>query len=224
MYTIFNYGTEGKVPEYCFNCHDPATKIVGKTRAEKLSAMVLKGEPMSSEGVTCTACHMAKNVDPKDYDWTAPATYSINSLPPYHSIFRSDLTRSSTLCSSCHDYDNLNLPQPDQPRTPCCDANRNLAMTEYAGQGINCQSCHMRNTMGVKKGGSKIIRTLFSLTGLQRYLDDRNRVSHLMPGGRNADMLKRAVKIKFTGAEIKDGTLQAELELENKAGHSVPNG
>ncbi len=82
----------------------------------------------------------------------------------------------------------------------------------------------MRGIMGVKKGGSKFIRTLFSLAGLQRYLDNRNRVSHLMPGGRNADILKKAVKMKFTSAEVNDGVLQVGLELKNKAGHSVPNG
>lgn len=224
MYTVFNYGTKGKFPEYCFNCHDPATKIAGKSHAEELSVRVLNGESLPSEGVTCAACHMDKNVDPKDYDWTAPATYSINSLPPYHSVFRSDLTLSSALCSSCHDYNALNIPHPEKPTTPCCTVNRDLAKTGYAKQGITCQSCHMRGIMGVKKGGSKFIRTLFSLAGLQRYLDNRNRVSHLMPGGRNADILKKAVKMKFTSAEVNDGVLQVGLELKNKAGHSVPNG
>jgi len=82
MYTINDYETEGKRPEYCFNCHDPATKILGKARAEKLSKKVLNGEFLPSEGVTCTACHMAKDVDPKDYDFTAPATYNGLTLYP----------------------------------------------------------------------------------------------------------------------------------------------
>lgn len=224
MYTIFNYATKGKRPEYCFYCHDPATKLLGRARAEELSIKVLNGEDLPSEGVTCTSCHMVKDVDAKDYDWTAPAAYNVNSVPPYHSVFRSDLTRSSDLCSYCHDYNNLNIPHPEKPTTPCCTVNRGLAKTEYVREGITCQSCHMRDTMEVMKGGSKFIGKLFSLTGLQRYLDDRNRVSHLMPGSRDAEMLKRAVKMRFVSADVQDGMLRVELELENKAGHSIPDG
>ncbi len=224
MYTIFNYSTEGKMPEYCFNCHDPATKFLGKARAEELSRRVLNGEYLPSEGVTCTSCHMVRYVDAKDYDWTAPATYEVNSVPPYHSLFRTDLTRSSELCSSCHDYNGINIPHPEEPTTPCCTVYRGLAKTEYAREGVTCQSCHMRDTMGVMKEKSRFLNWLFSLTGLQRYLDDRGRVSHLMPGSRDPDMLRRAVKMRFLRAEVQKGILQVELELENRTGHSIPDG
>jgi len=82
----------------------------------------------------------------------------------------------------------------------------------------------MRDSMGVMPERSKFVAKLFSLTGLERYLDDRKRVSHLIPGGRDADMLKKAVKMQFVSAEVSNRELRVELELENKAGHSVPNG
>lgn len=227
MYTIFNFGTEGKRPEYCFYCHAPESKILGKEYVTKLSEDVLAGAPVQTEGVTCTVCHMVTRVDPNDYSWFAPATFRTDSVPPYHAVFKTSVTQSSAVCSSCHDYNNLNIPHPEQPTTPCCTVFRGWETTEAAKEGITCQSCHMRDAMDLTPGknfGARSLAALYDATGLQRYLDDRGNVSHLMPGGRNEEMLKKAVVLRFADVGHSENRLIVELELENKAAHSIPDG
>ena len=223
MYTIFNFGTEGKRPEYCFYCHAPESKLLGEEYVRELSEAVLAGGHVPTEGVTCAACHMVTGVDPDDHSWIAPATFEVDSVPPYHAVFRSQDTRSSALCSSCHDYDNMNIPHPEMPTTPCCTVYRGWKDTVAATKGITCQSCHMGDEMGVMAEGSGP-HPLFEATGLDRYLDDRGRVSHLMPGGRNEEMLKRAVEMRISRAVRSGEKLLVDLEIENRAAHNIPDG
>jgi Cytochrome c554 and c-prime len=223
MYTIFDFGTEGKRPEYCFTCHAPESRFMGPDYVEELSRAVLAGEYIPSEGITCAACHMVDDVDPSDHSWIAPAKYRVDSVPPYHALFRSDLTQSSAVCSSCHDYDNINIPHPGKPETACCTTNRELAKTDLAGEGITCQSCHMRDEMDLMPAVAER-SSLYGLTGLERYLDDRGVVSHLMPGSRSEEMLKKAVRMSISGVAVEDDLLVADLEIENLAGHPIPDG
>jgi Cytochrome c554 and c-prime len=223
MYTIFDFGTQGQKPEYCFNCHAPESKVLGDTYIQELSAAVLAGTALPSEGITCGACHMTVEVDVANHDWFAPVVYDINSTPPYHEVYRSEITRSSDLCSPCHDYNNMNIPHPGEETTPCCTVNRGWKETEAAKEGIGCQSCHMRSEMGVAPEESALSR-LYELTGLHRYVDDRNRVSHVMPGSRDTAMLQRAVEMDLREVGREGNLLSATLRIENLAAHNIPDG
>ncbi len=79
--------------------------------------------------------------------------------------------------------------------------------------------------MGVVERGKvqKLKDALFEVTGLMRYRDDRGRVSHLFPGGRSSEMLKKAVKMSIDPEQDNDQVLAAVL-IENLTGHSIPNG
>lgn len=223
MYTIFNFGSKGKRPEYCFYCHAPESKLLGKPYIAKLSSAVLAGNPLPGEGVTCAACHMITKIDPKIHLWTAAAQYDVRSAPPYHALFKTQLTQSSALCSGCHDYDNLNLKHPEKATSRCCTVYRGWETTEAAKKGVTCQACHMGNHMDVMAKGSSP-NPMFALTGLKRYLDDRRHVSHIMPGSRDPAMLKKAIGLEFSTASVKGKRITAVLQIENRAGHNIPDG
>jgi|GEM_PF-2809821 len=222
MYTIFDFGTKGKSPEYCFYCHAPESKLLGAKYVAKLSSQTLSGEPLSSEGVTCAACHMIADVDPNALLWTAPAKYDVSSAPPYHAVFKTATTMGSELCSGCHDYNNLNLPHPDQAQTPCCTVFRGWKDTKAAKNGVTCQDCHMGDAMGVmvEDQPGAMSRAL----GLARYADDRGQVSHVMPGSRSPAMLKKALVMAFSQATTRAGRIEATLSIDNRAGHNIPDG
>ncbi len=222
MYTIFDFGTQGKNPEYCFYCHAPESKLMDKGHVATLSKAVLAGEPIPSEGVTCAACHMISDLDPGAYLWTAAARYDVRAAPAYHARFKTSLTTSSALCTGCHDYDNLNLPKPDHARTPCCTVYRGWEQTAAAKQGVTCQSCHMGDYMDVGPKGRP--SGIYGLVGLSRYLDDRGAVSHVMPGSRSEAMLKKAVVLQVVRARVSDGRLRAEVQIQNRAAHNIPDG
>ena len=92
----------------------------------------------------------------------------------------------------------------------------------------------MGEFMGVVKRGKrqKLSDALFEVTGLMRYRDDRSRVSHLFPGGRSEEMLKKAVRMRIDPEQDNDqvqvaldpDSIGAAVLIENLTGHSIPNG
>ena len=221
MLTIFKYNTQGKHIDFCFTCHAPEVKLKGNT--ETLAEQVLQGRQIQSEGITCTICHSIQSVEDRP-DPEVPVDFNFGLTPPYHMVKRTEVTRSAEMCGSCHDYDNPNFVHPELPGTPCCNINRDWKVTSFARRGVNCQSCHMKDEMGVVERTltDKVSSGLFSLTGLNRYRDVTF-TNHTFPGGRSETMLKRAVAMDI-GYRLSEDEIKATVAIENLTGHSIPNG
>lgn len=221
MLTIFKYNTQGKHLDFCFKCHVPEVKVKGNT--QPLVEQVLQGKPIESEGITCTICHSIESVEDKP-DPEVPVAFGFGPTPPYHQLKRTEVTKVAEMCGICHDYNNPNFPHPELPGTPCCDVNRDWKATRFAQKGINCQSCHMKEEMGVTRLSllDKVQNTLYNLTGLHRYRDI-SYINHSFPGGRSEKMLKRAVQMEMA-PEMSESNIVAKVRIKNLTGHSIPNG
>ena len=226
MYRIYAYNTGGKAPEFCFDCHTAETKL-NPEKARVLHQEIMEGkERLSSEGITCTVCHAVTDV--KDVpDYRVPMSLDPPQVPPFHSVKRTALTTSAKLCSACHDYNTAHFldGRPKEPGPKCCSVNREWKETSYAKKGIGCQACHMREEMGVvqRTTGSRVLEKLYRLVGLQRYRDDRGRVSHLFPGGRSESLLRKSVEMRIKAEQAED-RITAAVILTSRAGHTIPNG
>lgn len=236
MATIFYYNVKAKSPEqrkrwgenleYCINCHAPQTRLTGNHK--ELAEQILKGEKVSSEGVTCTTCHSIKAVEDRP-DPGVPVELDHPLVISYHEARRERLHKKSLLCSACHDYNNphaVDLGDPAVVGVACCTVFRDWKETSFAKRGVTCQSCHMRDEMGVVEKASMFDRLkgwLFKLTNLERYVDDRNRVNHTMPGSHFENMLRKAVDMEIT-AQQSGGRIKATVRITNKTAHSIPNG
>ncbi|RMD93761.1 MAG: hypothetical protein D6813_03515 [Calditrichaeota bacterium] len=221
MLTIFKYNTRGKHIEFCFKCHAPEVKVKGNT--EELARQVLKGEKIESEGISCTICHSIEMVRDEP-DPNVPVEFDFGPTPPFHKVKNTEVTQSAEMCGSCHDYNNPNFVHPDLPGTPCCDVNRDWKKTSFAKKGVTCQSCHMKDEMGLVKLSTmdKLKNVLFGLVGLQSYRDFRY-TNHTFPGGRFEEMLKRAVKMDLDYEKV-DEKIKATVSIQNLTGYSIPNG
>ncbi len=217
MFTIHNL-EEPDRPDKCLYCHAPEAKLLGNE--EELKKRVLEGKVKDGEhGITCVICHSITDA-PETGDSTVPVRLEVPSLPPYHKVRRDRLTTSERLCSSCHNYNSGHRGD-----VPCCTINREWRVTSFARKGISCQSCHMRDRMGVKVPSlwGRIKRSLFALTYLDRYMDDRDRVSHRFPGPRDPDFLRKGVEMVLKLSRDGD-KVTARVEVLNRAGHRIPNG
>jgi formate-dependent nitrite reductase cytochrome c552 subunit len=221
MLTIFKYNTQGEHIEFCFKCHAPEVKVKGNS--DQLAGQVLQGLPIRSEGITCTICHSIESVEDRP-DPEVPVAFDFGRTPPFHKVMNTSVTQSAEMCGSCHDYNTPNFVHPEQPDTPCCDVNRDWKKTSFAQNDVTCQSCHMKDEMGVVELTvmDKIKNGLYQLVGLKRYKDARY-TNHSFPGGRSEEMLKRAVKMNMD-YQIAGNDVAVTVTIENLTGHSIPNG
>ena len=144
---LMSQASHGKIDNFCMGCHTP----VGVVTREATPA----GKNMSeaaTQGVHCEVCHNVSRVTGNG-NGSYVLTPQLHGRPlkfgpykdavsPIHDTAYSQLHTQSEFCSDCHDVTHpFNRVPIERTYTEWRDSS-------YAGEGIQCQDCHMKPARG----------------------------------------------------------------------------
>ena len=109
----------------CLDCHSPRSEQQARWREQGLQSLP------TQHGVDCIACHMREQQRFGARDI---------SLTPHGAVKKNPLFGQSAFCSVCHQFDETGLSVNGKPLE---NTWREWKQSRYAGQGVECQNCHM---------------------------------------------------------------------------------
>lgn len=139
--------THGKSDNFCMGCHTP----VGVVTHQATPGGKNMSEP-AVEGVHCEVCHNLSKMSgvgngayvltPKMHGRPLKFGPYKDAISPYHDTAYSKLHTQSEFCADCHDVTHYGNRMPiERTYTEWKDSN-------YAGDGVQCQDCHMKPVKG----------------------------------------------------------------------------
>lgn len=204
----------------CLDCHAPVTNYASEKLAVEIAGMIVKANDTKDEKekaalkkelakltVDCIACHNLKATEPAIGLRGEPekgAVYGIHGKQsPGHKTIKSAELNTSLFCMQCHGT----YKAPDGEIIQCNTLSGSYQENYIARGGYEtCQDCHMR-----AKGRG-----------------------HAFPGGTNLDIVKEGIgfKAEITGYRHLPGkgekkwkpSALVNVELQNNAGHRIPDG
>jgi len=196
--------TQGKkLALLCLGCHAPLVAINGDVDLE---------QRVTWEGVSCEVCHSLVSVNvsgpgPRRVLEPGPVKRGPIADAPAdaHEVAYSELHTKADACAWCHEYAN---PKGVQVLSTYSE----WKVSEAAGKGKTCQSCHMGATMTdvVEPRAERVAGASINL--------------HRVPGGHSLDQLHKALGLGIRPRRD-DDALDVEITVRNKgAGHAVPTG
>lgn len=190
--------TKGEAKKYCLNCHAPTVRMTGDYDAEM---------PITREGVTCDFCHTISGVVLQNHanpfvsePGGAKRSVLKSAESPHHETSYSVDFASSKLCAGCHGFVNRHGVRVG-------DTYSEWKHSSFAGEGKQCQHCHMREIPGktAREGGRDKIHD--------------HSLSHTM------STMKGAITLKISETRKTQNRLGVQVVITNaRAGHSVPTG
>ncbi len=215
--------TEGKLDQFCIQCHSPIASQLGYTppfyREEELP-------DIGKRGVSCTVCHSISEVRQ-----TANAEITLSPQTgmkgpikdpqenPFHKSEFSELFLSSELCGGCHNVVNA--------RGVIIENTFNeWKNSPAAAQGQQCQDCHMPAYRGqAAVGGPERIVHRHYFVGVDLALvefPDREEQRQLV-----TELLRSAadISVELPDSIRSGGILPLTVHITSKtAGHHLPTG
>jgi hypothetical protein len=185
----------------CLRCHAPMTMVNGDYELR---------EGVTREGVSCDFCHSVTvvHLDGREKPYTVELGLVKRSVlkkasSPAHDVAYSELHGTSEFCGGCHNY----VTARGKAVMSTYDEWKN---GPYAGEGVQCQDCHMVITSG------KVVREEIKETGAKIHLHN---LIH------DTDQLRSALSVQIANAERTQNRLQVDVAIENVgSGHMVPTG
>ena len=220
--------TEGKLGQFCVQCHTPVGLASGQTEVVQDEAGIWtqdlsKLDPIAKHGVSCDVCHSITDVvEPVN----ARAVLTPNGIrratiedpveTEAHASEYSPLHASSDLCGMCHSVVNPKgaLVEETFPE---------WASSSFAAEGKQCQDCHMPEYQGkaAKDGPERTLHRHFFVG-----VDVSLRAPEEFPGydemrEMTATLLQESAVL---GASFDAQSRQLALSIQNLAGHALPSG
>lgn len=221
--------TEGKLGQFCVQCHTPPGLASGQTAVEQDEETgeyrqdLAKLDPISRHGVSCDVCHSITDVlEPLNAravltpDGVRRATIQDPVETPAHDSAYSELHETSEMCSMCHAVVNPKGALVEETFGEWADS-------RFAEEGITCQDCHMPEYKGkaAPDGPERTLhRHLFVGVDVSLLPEDE------FPGYWEMRDLTEALlqeSAKLT-ASYDQPAKRLDLEIENLAGHALPSG
>ncbi len=243
------------VGQFCWRCHSPSAWLEGRS-------VPYTGENFVDEdlqGIQCDHCH--RMVDPMSDEGRALSDqpvpgigngmYVISDDPAKrgprpesyanHSWQYSEFHKSSSFCGVCHDVSNPLLAQdtttqPPHEYFPIDRIYSEWKLSDYATQGITCQSCHMPRIEGraVNFDFPPVYPDLaqHSFAGgnywvpqiLPMFWDYTERELDALIAGRNntIEMLRKSAKLSVVQVPKRGSPIV--FRVTNRTGHKFPSG
>jgi len=219
-------GSGGAVDNLCMGCHTPIGVVTGEANPA--------GKNMSEiadRGVQCEVCHNISETQgiangayvltPKLYGRPLKFGPFKDAQSPYHDTAYSQLHTQSEFCGQCHD---VNHPFN---RLPIERTYSEWKDSIYAGQGVQCQDCHMKPAPGKATAFSKEREKIYT----HYFVGGNAIVTKLSGSDMHAEMAIKqlqncaAVEMKaLTGFEPgKSATVRVKVTNVG-AGHKLPTG
>lgn len=189
------------IGQLCLSCHSPASVSLDMQRPDQ-----------AMEGVNCQFCHALRGADmskfppfdlERDLVMHGPLGTSESTA---HGVARSEFMATAEYCAACHEF------------TGPAGATVLSTFTEYEAGAYpelaECQSCHMPLVPGL------IVDASVATTSRDPWIH-----GHKIPGGRDIDQLRRAVRAEVLSIDRNGSSATVEVSIENRAaGHWLPTG
>jgi hypothetical protein len=203
----------------CATCHMP-----GEAIDDPLNTDINQIPPTAVQGTHCDFCHKIASVttDPNTHlpFENSPGVLSMQIIRPQgdQQVFfgpyddvdvgpdtRLPLQSESLACAACHNASFWG--------TPVYQSYSEWLNSQYAREGVTCQSCHMtpdgvtQNFAPGKGGQDRDPQTVFS---------------HNFPGAADETLLQNTAKLELTGSR-QNGLISIEARVTNEnGGHDIP--
>jgi hypothetical protein len=218
--------SNGKVDKFCMGCHTPIGVVTGEASpsGKGMSAV-------SDHGVQCEVCHnvsATSGIGNGSYVLTPklngrPLKFGPfkDAVSPIHDTAYSKLHTQSEFCADCH-----NVTHPFN-RLPIERTYTEWRDSTYAGEGVQCQDCHMKPVRGRATPISKERERLYT----HYFVGGNALVPRMLGSEKHAklaeEMLRSAATVKITSpATFGPGRPnQVKVRVTNVgAGHKLPTG
>jgi hypothetical protein len=223
---LMSSASKGKTDNFCMGCHTP----IGVTTKEASPG----GKGMSevaNRGVHCDFCHNVSRTSgigngsyvltPKLHGRALKFGPYKDAVSPYHDTAYSKIHTQSEFCGDCHDVTHpFNRLSVERTYAEWRDST-------YAGEGVQCQDCHMKSIKGkaspIGKDRDKVYTHYF--------VGGNALVTKLLGSDLHADhaedMLKSAATVKIIAPTVLSlrGPNLVQVRVTNVgAGHKLPTG
>lgn len=223
---LMSKASGGKIDKFCMGCHTPIGVVTGEATPS--------GKGMSAvadRGVQCEVCHNISRssgigngayvLTPKLHGRPLKFGPFNDAISPYHDTAYSKLHTQSEFCGQCHDVTHpFNRMPIERTYTEWRDSS-------YAGEGVQCQDCHMRPARGTATPFSKERERIYT----HNFAGGNALVTRLLGSDRHADMaqemLRSAAKVEILSPEALNAgrTNVIKIRVSNVgAGHKLPTG
>jgi hypothetical protein len=223
---LMSKASNGKVDKFCMGCHTPIGVVTGEASPS--------GKGMSAvadRGVQCEVCHNVSETSgigngsyvltPKLHGRPLKFGPFKDAISPVHDSAYSKLHTQSEFCADCH-----NVTHPFN-RLPIERTYTEWRDSTYAGEGVQCQDCHMKPVKGRATPISKERERLYT-----HYFVGGNALVPRMLGSEMhaklaEEMLRSAATVKITPPAAFDAGRpnQVKVRVANVgAGHKLPTG
>ncbi len=195
--------SKGAAKPLCLRCHAPTTRIT-KDYDQR--------SPITEEGITCDFCHTIKATNPL----AAGEPYTMrpgltkwgplrDAQSPVHKTEYSVTHTLSQFCGGCHEY-------RARSGAVLMGTYSEWLASPYAGQGIQCQTCHM------PVGEGQVVRPEVKAAARPINL-------HNIQGGHSADQIQKAARVEVQEIQRSDAGYNVLVAVENVgSGHMIPTG
>jgi hypothetical protein len=223
---LMSKSSQGKIDNFCMGCHTPVGVVT-----KEASPAGTKMSEAAVQGVHCEVCHNVSGLSgigngsyvltPKLHGRPLKFGPYKDAISPYHDTAYSQLHTQSEFCSDCHDVTHpFNRLQIERTYTEWRDSS-------YAGQGIQCQDCHMAPVKGRASPLGKDRDKVYT----HYFIGGNALVTKLlgsdMHSTRTDDMLKSAATVQIMAPKELSSTHanQVQIRVTNVgAGHKLPTG
>ncbi|MBI4527745.1 MAG: hypothetical protein HY695_28445 [Deltaproteobacteria bacterium] len=178
----------------CFNCHAPLLKNADSEIIRRVAAFVVAKDINKLDGFE-VGC-VACHAEGNGV-FSGPIRNPKGNL--FHASKFSASYKEASFCATCHTWAPASIP--------CSDVYSDWKKSRAAKQGTTCQACHMAERVGITAVG----------------LPQRKIRSHIVPGGRSADLLQKAVALHLKAA-FRQEHLEVTATVRNLTPHRVPDG
>lgn len=221
--------SEGKLDQFCVQCHTPPGMASGQTEVVRNAATGVFEQdlsrlgPIAEHGVSCDVCHSITDVvEPVNAravltpNGVRRATIADPVPTTAHESANSDLHAQSELCGMCHSVVNPKgaLVEETFPE---------WLSSSFADEGTQCQDCHMPTYEG-RAAPDGPVRTLHDHTFVG--VDVSLLPPDEFPG---YDSLREATTLLLQSSVDFDAAFDGpsrrlQLTIDNLAGHALPSG
>ncbi len=224
--TFMSKASNGKIDNFCMGCHTP----IGVVTQEASPG----GKGMSevaTRGVQCEVCHNISQITgigngsyvltPKLHGRSLKFGPFKDATSPYHDTAYSKLHTQSEFCGDCHD-----VTHPFN-RLPVERTYSEWRDSAYAGEGVQCQDCHMKPVRGRATPISKDRERIYT----HYFVGGNALVTKLLGSDLHSQqseaMLQSAATVQITAlAPLHLGAANVvQVRVKNVgAGHKLPTG
>ena len=219
--------TEGKLGQFCVQCHTPTGMATGQTPVvfdqglDRFRQVLDTLDPVAQQGVSCDVCHSVTDViEPVNARMVLTpngikrGTIADPVATPAHDSAYSALHGESDLCGSCHAVTN--------PRQALIEETfPEWEASQAARDGKTCQSCHMPEYLG-QAAPDAPERTLHRHTFVG--VDVSLLPEEEFPGYQEMRDLAAAMLRSSAKMSAEASGRRLDVSVENLAGHALPSG